>query len=238
MRRTRHALISDFQRPEIAAADRVNQRLLRRNRLLEQGNPRRRGTARCDAGRTRERSDRRTRSRFQRHRVRGVVRTRGPNLKPCQRAQREDAVARRTCAFAIVRLRAQHHATLRFDHLNDVRQLRETHHFELTPLFTREEGIQLRHKNQYVARCRRQFDADKDGKLTKLTPQNAPSDICRGVTIYNRNPVNSELCRIRNSSLDRRSTARSGVNVQVYQHRFHVTRGSQTLSNMGGARGR
>lgn len=135
-------------------------------------------------------------------------------------------------------MRTQHHATLSLDHLHDVRQLRKTNHLELTPLFTREERIQLGRKNKNVACCRRQLYADKDRELSKLTPQHATGDICRSVTIHNRDPVYSKLCRVRNSSLDRGSTARSGVNVQVYQHRFHVTRGSQTPSKTDGARGR
>lgn len=111
-------------------------------------------------------------------------------------------------------------------HLNHITQLRKANHFQLTPLFAREERVQLRNKDQDIACCGREFHTHEYRKFAEFARHNATSNLSGRMTIDNRDPIQTELRCVRHGILSGGATARSSVNVQVYQHRNPRSSGS------------
>lgn len=118
-------------------------------------------------------------------------------------------------------MRAEHNTLMALYHLDHIAQFRQAQNLKLTPFLARIKRIELWHKNQHITRRRRQLNANKHREIAKSLFQNSPSNISRCSTINDRYRIQSLLTRIRNRALNRGATARSGVYVQINEHKVH-----------------
>ena len=155
---------------------------------------------------------------LERHSVRRGVRTVAANFDARQALVHKHAVARAQLAVAIVGVGKQHHATFALCVGHHLFEGRATEGDQLTPLFARQVGINLRQHEDDITATGRQLDTDKDREVAKGAAGNATRNFGRGFAVCEQDGIETGSTSSAHDKVGRSATRGTRVGMKINQH--------------------